>query len=333
MVLYLRQTAYPETNLMSSSILSLDSTFYDFESLDVPSSAPALDIYYRDPPGSPSPVHVPPKPILHAKHSVNSVNSGGTTSSSPIPISPDAFVFNKTHMSLMKSSLSLNIHIGKFAGRIIYYLSGSNWPAVFHRLRTKVNFLSSSAEDNPDTVDLELMTHSVMDRSKLVQVLQGMLDRAVSMHSPLNACAVLSSLLVNMKRQAQAAVALSLRRAIWNWIDIFPDEFNEALRSRGRMEGAPERTFDLLHVMQQGAEKAVWPTLTLLNCISSERLSSDFQINHFGSGHFAGQKGSHRKVRDLSPVDCHVILLSFVLLGLSIYRGTHKKCEHNLQVR
>ena len=98
-----------------------------------------------------------------------------------------------------------------------------------------------------------------------------------------------------MKREAQAAVARPLRRAIWNWIDLFPDEFNDALRSR-RMEGAPERTFDLLYTQQPGAERALWPTLTILNCISSERLGSDFQVNHFGSGHFGGHKSNHRKV-------------------------------------
>ena len=65
------------------------------------------------------------------------------------------------------------------------------------------------------------------------------------------------------------------------------------------MEGTPERTFDLLYEQQQGVEKGLWPTLTILNCISSERLGSDYQINHFGSGHFGGHKGSHRKVRKL----------------------------------
>lgn len=107
---------------------------------------------------------------------------------------------------------------------------------------------------------------------------------------------MLSSLLVNMKREAQAAVAVPLRKAIWNWIDIYPDEFNEAIRSRGRMEGAPERTFDLLYTSQHNFEKDLWPTLTILVCISAERISSDFQVSSFGTGNVSGYKGSHRKV-------------------------------------
>ena len=292
MVLYLRQTTPPDTRLMSSAILSLDSSYYDFESVDVPAYAPAVDAY-RDTEVTRAPQ--PTEPSLHSKQSANTVNSGASSASIPIPMMPLSFDFDKTHMSLSRSSLSLNKHIGVYAGRIVYHLSASNWQAVFDRIRTKVHFLSSTSEDNPDTVDLRLMTHSAMDRNRLVQVLQG-LSPLRFFFSLLIASLVLSSLLVNMKREAQAAVARPLRRAIWNWIDLFPDEFNEALRSRGRMEGAPERTFDLLYTQQPGAEKALWPTLTILNCISSERLGSDFQINHFGSGHFGGHKGSHRKV-------------------------------------
>jgi hypothetical protein len=106
----------------------------------------------------------------------------------------------------------------------------------------------------------------------------------------------LGSLLVNMKREVQVALAVPLRGAIWNWIEVFSAEFNEALRTRGRMEGAPERVFDLLYLVQSGSEKIVWPTLTILNCISSERLSADFQMTHFGSG--PSGRGSYRKVGD-----------------------------------
>jgi hypothetical protein len=302
MVLYLRQTAPSETRLMSSAILSLDSSFYDFESVDVPTFAPALEVYCHDHDDANPSTPLSTEPTLHSKPSTNTVNSGATDSSNPIPILPLSFHFDRTHMSLAKSSLSLNNNIGKYAGRIIYHLSASNWQAIFDRIRTRVNTLSSTSEDNPDTVDLQLMSYSAMDRSRLVQVLQ-----------------VLSSLLVNMKRDAQAAVARPLRRAIWNWIDLFPGEFNEALLSRGRMEGTPQRTFDLLYEQQSSAEKGLWPALTILNCISSERIGSDFQINHFGSGHFGGQKGSHRKVCQLESSYPFLQLSCHVLLGTSIY--------------
>lgn len=91
-----------------------------------------------------------------------------------------------------------------------------------------------------------------------------------------DAQAELSSLLVNMKRESQLAVATYLRSAIWNWIDLFPHEFNEAIRMRGKMEGAPERVYDLLSTnIPHGQEKIYWPTLSILLCCTSEKIRTE----------------------------------------------------------
>ena len=87
--------------------------------------------------------------------------------------------------------------------------------------------------------------------------------------------------MVNMRKEAQFAITIHLRAAVWNWIEIFPSEFNEAIRTRGKMEGAPERVFDLLYSLipsNGGLEKVFWPTLMILNCITSDRITADFQI-------------------------------------------------------
>ena len=84
-----------------------------------------------------------------------------------------------------------------------------------------------------------------------------------------------------MRTDSQRAIAVHLRSAIWNWIDVFPSEFNDAIRMKGKTEGAPERVFDLLYsVAHTGSEKVFWPTLTILNCISSDRISADFQYGN-----------------------------------------------------
>jgi len=101
-----------------------------------------------------------------------------------------------------------------------------------------------------------------------------------------------------MRRETQVEIAIPLRTAIWNWITLFPSEYNDVIRSKGRMEGSPERVFDLLYsVNQSGAERTLWPILIALHCITSERVSSDFQLERFGYASTAGQKGSSRKVR------------------------------------
>lgn len=279
MVLYLRQTAAPESRLMSSSNLAPDASLHDFESVDIPIPTPDDNAYD----GPPLPTHISQasRPLLKFKPSATSFQSSGAASGQGQ--FNRAFHFERTHMALVKSTMALNILISKFAGRIVYCLSASNWMVVFHRIRTKIHYLANTVEDNPDTVDLLLMTHSAMDRSRLVQVLHE-----------------LSSLLVNMKKQAQAAVAIPLRMALWNWVELYPQEYNEAVRTRGKLEGSAERVFDLLYIANEpGRERALWPTLTILSSLWTDRLSTDYQIDiHSRTVNFMQlqKSSSHRKV-------------------------------------
>ncbi|KAF8872759.1 hypothetical protein BD779DRAFT_1679537 [Infundibulicybe gibba] len=257
MILFLRQTASPESPLMLPS-RSSDLSFRDFESLDT-TKFPAPPEVPRDPPPSAS-AHPPERdPMLRSQPSSNSVKSGNYSISSLSRLSVTSALYEKTHMSLVRSPISMNSLISKFAGRIIHHISASNWPVVFKRLRDKIRQLADKRDE--DIVDLQLMALSSLNRQRLVQLLNE-----------------LSSLLVNMRREAQLAIAVPLRSAIWNWIEIFPGEFNDAIRSRGKTEGAPERVFDLLYAKHPaGFERILWPTLTILYCITSDRVAPDFQ--------------------------------------------------------
>lgn len=90
----------------------------------------------------------------------------------------------------------------------------------------------------------------------------------------------LSSLLVNMRPEAQLSVSIPLRCAIWNWVEYFPEEFQESIRIRGRGENAPERVYDVLHTKDAEKNPLLWPTLTALMCISSvDRISSEYRLD------------------------------------------------------
>ena len=118
-----------------------------------------------------------------------------------------------------------------------------------------------------------------------------------------------------MNRESQISIAVPLRSAVWNWIITFPSEFNEAIRVRGRTEGAPERVFDLLYSMNlTNDERIFWPMLAVLNCISSERLSSEFQMS------YSGPTKPARKV-NISCSCLQRIINSLVLLGTEIWGG------------
>ncbi|KZT29450.1 hypothetical protein NEOLEDRAFT_1128208 [Neolentinus lepideus HHB14362 ss-1] len=269
-ILFLRQTAPPEVRLMSSANLQYDSSssFYDLESIDMTASP---DTWFE-----PAAEVVETKvAAIRNQTSISSMGSAGSSTlrnPSAIPLPPGSLAFERTLPTLCQSSMQLNTLIAKFAGRVVYLLSASNWPVVFTRIQAKIRYLAATpTEENPDIIDLHLMTHSALDRTRLVQILQE-----------------LSSLLLNMKKEAQSAIAVPLRAAVWKWIETFPDEYGDSSRSSRRLEGAPERVFDALFERNDSDNrKVLWPALTSLLCISSERLKWDYPR--------LGTKNSHRK--------------------------------------
>jgi len=172
MVVFLRQTAPPEGRLMSSANLSFEATFHDFETIDNV-DAPLNSQYISEDIGlegegrslgpSSRPLNTSP-----------SVNGSQMTQVTVVPLAQHNTRLEMTPKVLARSHFSLNALILKFAGRIVYHLSASNWTVVLQRIRQKIRFLANAADDNPDVVDLNLMKHSSLDRTRLVQILQGM---------------------------------------------------------------------------------------------------------------------------------------------------------------
>lgn len=221
----------------------------------------------------PSSILTPPPP----SHSSSSPYSHPSHAPLP-PLNPHlipAYLtkYTKTHSSLTKSRTACISLISHYSGHIISFLSLTNYATLYDRLRTKIRSLANKPEElqrGEDLTDLTLLGWIVFDRQRLVMVLNE-----------------LSSLLVNMVKEAQWAIAIPLRKAVWNWIEGWEEEFNELARSTvgssstsasaaattttvGNMgtgsttafgsgnsasrggsnkltEGAPERVFDLLY--------------------------------------------------------------------------------------
>ncbi|KDQ15349.1 hypothetical protein BOTBODRAFT_54648 [Botryobasidium botryosum FD-172 SS1] len=161
--------------------------------------------------------------------------------------------------SLLTTAASVHWLMMKYASRILFHLSASNWDVVLARIRNKIHFLASTSEDNPDMADLQLVEYSALDRQRLVQVL-----------------GELGSLLVGMKREAQIAISSSVRKAIWNWIHVFPSEYIECFTVGRRLDSSAERCFDALLTSENIGNRTHWPTLTALFAMSPDRLK---QVN------------------------------------------------------
>ncbi|THH31919.1 hypothetical protein EUX98_g2275 [Antrodiella citrinella] len=273
MVVFLRQSAPPHRRLMSSANLHFNASYHDFESVDATEASLSFEAF-----GGQSSL---PKPAqLRQRFSFKHSNSSLRSTDSPSVVSSAAealrsLEYEKTSAIVSNSMISLSSLIAKITGRIIYHLSAANWSVVFTRIRQRIHGLASTSEDDPDIIDLQLLTHCSLDRGRLIQSLQE-----------------LSSLLVNMRRDAQAALASPLRNAIWSWIEHNSEEFNECIISHRKLENAPERVFDLLYELHETADKpAVWPALTALMCISSDRIKNEYQNNSIGMTRgFTGRK-------------------------------------------
>ena len=207
-----------------------------------------------------------------------SLTSMSSNATAPIPLPRAALGFHPTPRTLTTSSLPLYNLVGQWAGHIVYLLSAVNWSVVMNRIKTKIHQLAKAnpSEENLDSTDLMLLQHCAMDRKRLVQVLSGenlFIEVYVDFSELRCMCCVeLSSLGVNMKRDALAAVAVSLRRAIWNWVETFPHEYLEVATGTRKLDGTPERVFDMLFVnTDDNNKKIMWPTLTSLMILSNER--------------------------------------------------------------
>ena len=70
---------------------------------------------------------------------------------------------------------------------------------------------------------------------------------------------------------------------MWNWIEYHQEEFEDAQQHHRRLEGTPERVFDLLYQMVDTSSKAaVWPALTVLMCVSTDRIRSEHDLHSGG---------------------------------------------------
>ncbi|KAJ3551785.1 hypothetical protein NM688_g4509 [Phlebia brevispora] len=267
MVVFLRLASSTTQRLMSAANLNFDATYHDLESIESIEATTYMDIFHTGPVAPPSIGSYYAKSEAREKLLIRSVQTDTPSIRAVVQHFPQHTIsYERTSAVISSSMTALHTLIAKFAGRVVYHLSASNWSVVFSRIKNNIHMLASTSEEEPDTMDVRLMTHCWLDRARLVQLLQE-----------------LSSLLVNMQKGAQMAIANPLRTAIWNWVENHPEEFNDALLYHRRLEGAPERVFDILYQLVDVQDKAaVWPALTALMCISSDRIKAEYQINSMG---------------------------------------------------
>ncbi|KAJ3987640.1 hypothetical protein F5890DRAFT_1563214 [Lentinula detonsa] len=249
MILCLRQTVAPDPPLIMPSSSFGDCSFRDYNAeLINPKAIPLSHVDSDLASAMPDELRTQPS-------SISFHSTGKESLSNPVPLSSNDVAYEKTPVFYATSTQALAQQIMKYAGKIIFHISASNWKLVLQRLRSRIHFLATHPDESSDSTDLMILGYSILDRSRLLQIMNE-----------------LSSLLVNMRLEGLKAIATPLRYAIWSWIEHFPDEYNEVVKLRARMDGA-SGVFDFLYNKCLGSERVLWPTLAILQCVIPEKTS------------------------------------------------------------
>ncbi|KAI7901148.1 uncharacterized protein BX663DRAFT_457281 [Cokeromyces recurvatus] len=164
-----------------------------------------------------------------------------------------------TASNITKTSADIILDIYKAISRVIAYLSASNWNIVFLRVRTRILYLSTTSDENPETSDMRLLECCSLNSKRLSIILS-----ELCLNFP------------NLKKTTQLIVAAILRRAIWGWIETYPSEFMQLCQSQKKLDGGPDVLFEIcLSLADTTRKKAnLWPLQTMLLILCPDLLCS-----------------------------------------------------------
>ncbi|XP_013381612.1 neurofibromin-like [Lingula anatina] len=136
------------------------------------------------------------------------------------------------------------------SSKVLFALSLNNFTAVFNRISARLHALSTSSEDVSDTTDLELIQHINVDMHRLIKLLAETANKFKS-----------------LKKNVHISLAISLEKAIWNWMDNYPEEFTDLQRRPDdELADCCDRLFELFNHFAENAKRkaAVWPLQMML---------------------------------------------------------------------
>ncbi|XP_055612149.1 neurofibromin isoform X6 [Uranotaenia lowii] len=144
------------------------------------------------------------------------------------------------------------------ASKVLYALSQNHFGAVFNRISARLQELSTCSEENPDYSDIELIQHIDLDVNRLTKLLTETIQKFKS-----------------LKKSAHFILLNSLEKALWNWIEFHPKEFEDLQRNpNDELSKGCETFFDILdsYAENKKARSAVWPLQIMLLVLSPKVL-------------------------------------------------------------
>lgn len=152
--------------------------------------------------------------------------------------------------------------LGIYAGKILFCLSASNWDYFLHKLtgyfKTDAQKEDASSSSN-EAPELKILEWCHLDSQKLMSVLRG-----------------LNEMLGSSDKTCSLRLPAMIRRAIWNFIELFPEQFREIQRQNISFSTLADNLFDYYAKFadNQRRKNAIWPLLTSLILLNPDVLSS-----------------------------------------------------------
>ncbi|XP_060809014.1 neurofibromin [Amyelois transitella] len=144
-----------------------------------------------------------------------------------------------------------NTLLRQLASKVLFALSLNFFNAVFNRISARLQELSSSSEENPDYTDIELIQHINVDILRLIRLLTESIQKFKL-----------------LRKSAHIVLVSSLEKAIWNWMDTYPQEFAEVQsRPNEELSKCCDTLFDILQDSFSDNKKsrvAMWPLQIML---------------------------------------------------------------------
>lgn len=151
-----------------------------------------------------------------------------------------------------------SISLKALASKVLFALSQNHFGAVFNRISARLQELSACSEENPDYSDIELIQHIDLDVNKLTKLLTEVIQKFRL-----------------LKKSAHLVLLNSLEKALWNWIEFHPKEFEDLQRNPNEeLSKCCETFFDILdsYAENKKSRSAVWPLQILLLILSPKVL-------------------------------------------------------------
>ncbi|KAK2723883.1 hypothetical protein QYM36_002292, partial [Artemia franciscana] len=144
------------------------------------------------------------------------------------------------------------------ASKVLFALSLNNFGAVFSRISARLQELSSCSDESPDLSDIELIQYINVDILRLVKIFQESISKFRV-----------------LRKHVHLTLMFSLEKAIWNWMDTYPQEFADLQKTPNEdLAKCCDSLFDLLDSFAESNKRkaAVWPLQIMLLVISPKVL-------------------------------------------------------------